>query len=131
MQILGLPLNWNSPDFVPPEEAPCIIDKISDMDTEAKYMKTYHCRTFIINMFSNGTLKGNEKDFTGLFDVDTFEINFKNICRAYEAHLLNKLDFDERIFLGKLLYDFAQQLFLDNLSLLNSPESRCNIYRNS
>lgn len=71
------------------------------MDTEAKYMKTYHCRTFIMNMFNNGTLKGNEADFTGLFDADNFEVNFKNINKAYEAHLLNKLDFDERIFLSK------------------------------
>lgn len=64
-------------------------------------MKTYHYKTFIMNMFNNGILKGNENDFSGLFDSDTFETNFKNINRAYEAHLLSKLDFDERIFLGK------------------------------
>lgn len=125
-----MPSDWNSTDFVPPEEAPCIIDKISDMDTEAKYMKTYHCRTFIMNMFNSGTLKGDEKDFTGLFDAETFEINFKNINRAYEAHLLSKLDFDERIFLGKCV-GFAHSCSAGNLKLLNSLEGRCSMHRNS
>lgn len=99
----GLPPKFSSPEYVPPDEAPCIIDKISDMDTEAKYMKTYHCRTFIMNMFNNGTLRGNSKDFSGLFNSDSFDANFRNINRAYEAHLLNKLDFDERIFLGEIV----------------------------
>lgn len=60
----------SDPDYVVPEEAPCIMDKIcgtnSSMETEAKYMKTYHCKSFLMSLFNNGTLQGNENDFTGL-----------------------------------------------------------------
>lgn len=103
--LVGLPSNWSDLDYVVPEEAPCIIDKIaganSSMETDAKYMKTYHCKIFIMTLFKNGTLQGNENDFSGLFDVAVFDANYKNVNKTYETHLLNKGDFDERIFLGK------------------------------
>lgn len=80
------------------------------METEAKYMKTYHCKSFLMSLFSMGTLQGNENDFTGLFDQGVFDANYKNVNRTYEAHLLNKGDFDERIFLGKLAKTFHLKL---------------------
>lgn len=103
--FLGLPPNWNNSDFVVTDKAPCIIDKIleanSTMETDAKYMKTYHLKQFLTILFNNGTLQGNKRDFSGLFEPAVFDANFNNIIRAYEVHLLNKGDFDERIFLGK------------------------------
>lgn len=90
-----------------PEEAPCIIHKIveadSNIETEAMHMKVYQLKNFLEDMFTNGVLQGNIENFTELFDSANFDTNYKNVNRAYEAHLLNKGDFDERIFLGMWL----------------------------
>lgn len=89
-----------------PKEAPCIIDilcsKHNGIPKEAKYVKEYSWKNHIRDMFAKGKLQGTENNFSGIFDTANFDTNFKNITKAYEAHLLNRGDFDERIFLGKL-----------------------------
>lgn len=46
-------------------------------------------------------LRADPTTFTGLLDQEVFDINLKSINKEYEAYVLNKGDFDERIFLGK------------------------------
>lgn len=102
--FLGLPPNWSNPDFVCPDEVPCIIDKIitnSSNTLDAKYVEKYQCRNVLTMFFKNGILLGNEQNFTGLFDSAVFETNFKEIKKAYEAQLLSNGGFDERIFLAE------------------------------
>lgn len=100
----GLPADWNNPGFVVPQEAPCLISylcKCPSVVTEARYMKVYVLRRLIGNLINNKVLLADNRNFTGLFDQHNFEQNFKNVVNAYETHLLNSADVDERIFLGE------------------------------
>ncbi|XP_050510929.1 retinoblastoma-like protein 1 isoform X2 [Diabrotica virgifera virgifera] len=99
-----LPTDWNEPGFVVPQEAPCLMSylcKLPSTLTEAMHMKVYDLKKLMGNLITNDILKVDPKDFTGLFDQDTFKDNFKNIKTAYETHLLNTADIDERIFLAE------------------------------
>lgn len=102
----ALPSNWNDPEYAPPSEAPCIIHilgaKHKDMITESKYVKEYTWKTSVQNLFQDGILHGTEANFTELLTCANFDANMKSVTRAYEQHLLNKGDFDERILLGKI-----------------------------
>ena len=52
--------------------------------------------------FDRSTLIGDRDNYTGIFNSAVFDINYKNLTKTYEALFLNKGDFDERIFLGKI-----------------------------
>ncbi|CAG9837916.1 unnamed protein product [Diabrotica balteata] len=99
-----LPTDWNEPGFVVPQEAPCLMNylcKLPSTLTEAMHMKVYDLKKLMGNLITNDILKVDPKDFTGLFDQEVFKDNFKNIKTAYETHLLNTADIDERIFLAE------------------------------
>lgn len=103
--FIGLPADWSDPNYKVPTEAKCIIDilgaKHKDMITESKYVKEYTWKALIQNMFKEKILHGNDKNFTDLLTASNFDANMKSITKAYEEHLLNKGDFDERILLGE------------------------------
>ncbi|CAG9762062.1 unnamed protein product [Ceutorhynchus assimilis] len=85
-------------------EVPCIVKKFCKHDLlikEALHMKVYIFRPLITKLISNSILIADENDFTGIFNGDNFEQNFRNITKTYETHLLNYGDFDERIFLAE------------------------------
>lgn len=71
------------------------------MLTVAMHMKVYELKAMITNLIKNKTLIADQANLTGLFSREVFEQNFKNVTNTYEAQLLNKGDFDERIFLGE------------------------------
>lgn len=102
-QFAGLPPEWLTPTFKVPDDAPCIIDLISNTEAtvDAKYIKRYQCKNSLIVLFQNGTLEGNETNLTGLFNGQIFDNNFKNLQKAYDMQLLKKGGFDERIFLAE------------------------------
>lgn len=103
-QFEYLPSDWTSSSFVMPSEAPCLISylcKSPSMLTVAMHMKVYELKGMITNLIKNKTLIGDQTNLTELFNREVFEQNFKSITNTYEAQLLNKGDFDERIFLGK------------------------------
>ncbi|KAF5271291.1 hypothetical protein FQR65_LT05306 [Abscondita terminalis] len=114
-----LPSNWLNPNFVVPNEAPCIINylcsKHDGIAAEVKYVKEYSWKEHIKELFYKGILHGNEETFTGFFDPANFETNLKNITNAYEEHLLNRGDFDERIFLT----EYRRRLLLKEQALKN------------
>ncbi|KAF5305107.1 hypothetical protein FQA39_LY09369 [Lamprigera yunnana] len=102
-----LPSNWTDANYIIPKEAPCIINylcsKHDGIAAEVIYVKEYSWKEHIKDMFSKEILQGNEETFTGLFEASNFENNLKNVTKAYEVNLLNRGDFDERIFLGDAL----------------------------
>ncbi|XP_018323439.1 retinoblastoma-like protein 1 isoform X2 [Agrilus planipennis] len=118
--FVGLPPNWNLPNYTPPVEAHSIIDVICNkhtgIATQAKYDREYSWKKHIRQMFEKGILHGNAETFTGLFDPQNFDANLKNVTRAYETLLLNKGDFDERIFLA----DYRRRLLLKEQAVSSS-----------
>ncbi|CAH1163560.1 unnamed protein product [Phaedon cochleariae] len=111
-QFECLPSDWNNPAFELLSDAPCIISylcKCPSMLTEAMHVKMYILKRMIINLVSDLTLIASEVDFTGIFDNEVFEQNFRNISNAYETHLLNKADIDERIFLAEYRRQLLEQ----------------------
>ncbi|KAJ1524171.1 hypothetical protein ONE63_010698 [Megalurothrips usitatus] len=102
----GLPTDFSSPDYQPPKEAPCIIDKLCEshdgIPLEAKGMKAYFWKIHVKKFFEQRILKGNAENFSGILDVNNFEANLKAINKQYEEHVLNSGDFDERIFLAEI-----------------------------
>lgn len=63
-------------------------------------MKMYVMKSMMDNLIRDKILLADPVTFTGIFEKDVFEINLKNVTKAYETHLLKKADIDERIFLG-------------------------------
>ena len=107
----GLPQDFSSPDYHPPKESPCIIDKLCEshdgIQLEAKGIKAYCWKQSMKKLFESRTLKGNSENFSGILDVNNFEANLKAINKLYEEHVLNVGDFDERIFLGDTEQDIG------------------------
>lgn len=100
-----LPKDWCSMSYEAIREAPCIISylcKVPSMLTDAMYMKIYALKNLMSSLIRKKVLNIDPVTFTGLFDNDVFEQNFKSITNAYETHILNRIDIDERIFLGKI-----------------------------
>ncbi|KRT83966.1 hypothetical protein AMK59_1352, partial [Oryctes borbonicus] len=116
-----LPQNWSNSDFVVPEEAPCIISSFYKDDVkDAIYVKKYKFHDIIGSLFERRVLQGNSDKFTGLLKPSLFDSNFNGLKKTYEAHLLTKGDFDERI----LLAEFRRQRKLkEQASLAENPES--------
>ncbi|KAI4468667.1 retinoblastoma-associated protein rb -related [Holotrichia oblita] len=97
-----LPREWSNPDYIVPEEAPCIISSFYKEDVkDAIYVKKYKFRDIIRGFFEKRILQGNNVDFTGLLNPTVFDINYNALKKIYETHLLNKGDFDERILLAE------------------------------
>lgn len=85
-------------------EVPCIVKRFCKCDSvikEALHMKVYTFRHLINKFIENKVLIADEIDFTGIFDAENFDQNFRNVSKAYETHLLSHGDFDERIFLAE------------------------------
>lgn len=68
---------------------------------DAKWVKEYSWKAAITNLFENEILHGDVADFTGLFEATNFDNNMKSVNKAYQEHVLNVGEFDEKIFLGK------------------------------
>ncbi|XP_072412204.1 retinoblastoma-like protein 1 isoform X3 [Chiloscyllium punctatum] len=101
----GLPPEFNSQDYKPPVQPPCIIDKLCDLHdgltVEAKGIKEHYWKPYIKKLFERKILKGNSELLVGLLDVNNFTDNNKAINKEYEEYVLTVGDFDERIFLGE------------------------------
>ncbi|KAJ8925433.1 hypothetical protein NQ315_009266 [Exocentrus adspersus] len=107
-----LPSDWTDASFLAPTEAPCLISylcKSPSMLTVAMHMKVYELKGMITRLIKNKTLAADQKTLTGLFNRDVFEQNFKNVTNTYETQLLNKGDFDERIFLAEYRRQLLEQ----------------------
>ncbi|XP_031332886.1 retinoblastoma-like protein 2 isoform X2 [Photinus pyralis] len=118
-----LPPNWSDPNYIAPKEAPCIINylcsKHDGIAAEVKYVKEYSWKEHIKDLFSKDILQGDEDTFTGFFDPANFDSNLRNITKTYEAQLLNRGDFDERIFLA----EYRRRLLLKEQALKNANGS--------
>ncbi|KAI1899919.1 hypothetical protein AGOR_G00066720, partial [Albula goreensis] len=100
----GLPKEYLSPDYCPPEETPCFIERLCELHdglvVEAKGIKEHYFKPYIKKLFERQILKGNEDMLTELLDAPNFLDNNKAINREYEEYVLTAGDFDERVFLG-------------------------------
>lgn len=91
------------PTYVVPSEAPCVVSVLCpspNIITDLKYIKEYQFKKSIKSLLDQGVLI--ETDQRDIFDPSVFDHNFKHIGSIYEKNILNKSDFDERIFLGEL-----------------------------
>ncbi|XP_035243442.1 retinoblastoma-like protein 1 [Anguilla anguilla] len=100
----GLPEDCLSPDYSPPDEPPCVIDRLCELHdglvVEAKGIKEHYFKPYITKLFDRQILKGNERTLTELLDAPNFIDNNKAVNREYEEFVLTAGDFDERVFLG-------------------------------
>lgn len=109
----GLPEDFSRMQYTVPQTAPCVIQFICakpETLPDALYIKAYTSKKLFQPLFESNILQGDAKTFTGIFQPEVFERNFKNITKAYEAFLLDKGDFDERIFLA----EFKRQILLSS-----------------
>ncbi|GJQ66563.1 hypothetical protein Trydic_g4544 [Trypoxylus dichotomus] len=116
-----LPEDWSNVDYVLPEEAPCTISTFYKEDVkDAIYVKKYKFHDIISSLFERRVLQGDSARFTGLLNPSVFDANYNGLKKTYEAHLLTKGDFDERI----LLAEFRRQRKLkEQASLVENLES--------
>ncbi|KAJ8259215.1 hypothetical protein COCON_G00182270 [Conger conger] len=100
----GLPQDCLGPDYSPPDEPPCVIDRLCELHdglvVEAKGIKEHYFKPYITKLFHKQILKGNESTLTELLDAPNFIDNNKAVNREYEEFVLTVGDFDERVFLG-------------------------------
>lgn len=64
-------------------------------------MKIYTFKQLVTKLIDCKVLIADEIDFSGIFDPENFDQNYRSIKKTYETHLLSEGDFDERIFMGK------------------------------
>lgn len=99
----GLPSEYQSKDWKPPSEPPCIIKHLCDrhegLEIEAKVIKEHWWKPHIKKLFEKKTLRGKSDSLSAVLEVGNFEGNKKTINNAYEEYVLSVGDFDERIFL--------------------------------
>ncbi|ESO96313.1 hypothetical protein LOTGIDRAFT_227069 [Lottia gigantea] len=104
-EFTGLPSDYDSKDWKPPVEAPCIIqllcDKHDGLSLEAKTIKEHWWKPHIKKLFDRKVLKGKFETLSAVLEIGHFEMNSKSINNAYEEYVLSVGDFDERIFLGE------------------------------
>ncbi|KAF7995614.1 hypothetical protein HCN44_006721 [Aphidius gifuensis] len=102
--FIGLPSDFHDENFTPPKIAPCILDIICEryqgIIIEAKVIKEYSLRAFVIKFFDDKILRGDPTNLSGLLEALYFDGNNRALNRTYEQHVLSVGDFDERIFLG-------------------------------
>nr|CAI5843626.1 unnamed protein product [Callosobruchus analis] len=121
-----LPPDWNSPAFQLPDEVPCTIPfmcKCSTTLTDAMHMKTYTMKMLMSTLVKTKVLQVDPSDFSGMFNADVFDLNYKNITNAYDTHLLNKGYIDERIFLAEYRRQLIEQQNLNLSNVKSSPYS--------
>ncbi|KAK6174252.1 hypothetical protein SNE40_017565 [Patella caerulea] len=103
-EFSGLPEGYESREWKPPSEAPCIIkllcDKHDGLSLEAKTIKEHWWKPHIKRLFERKSLKGKIDTLSAVMEVGNFEFNSKSVNNAYEEYVLSVGDFDERIFLG-------------------------------
>nr|KAG5707513.1 hypothetical protein BaRGS_012017 [Batillaria attramentaria] len=101
----GLPDNFNSREWKPPSEAPCLVEllcqKHDGLVVEAKTIKEHWWKPHIKRLFEKKILKGKADTLSSILEIGNFEANVKAINSAYEEYVLSVGDFDERIFLGE------------------------------
>ncbi|XP_074096841.1 retinoblastoma-like protein 1 isoform X1 [Cotesia typhae] len=100
----GLPQNFNDENFEPPQTANCIVNLLCEQHdaiaVEAKVIKEYSLKAHLNKLFTEKILRGDQSNFSGILEAANFESNHKSLNKAYEQHVLNMGDFDERIFLA-------------------------------
>jgi len=60
-------------------------------------------KNYINKLFNERILRGDQSNFSGMLEVLNFDGNNKAINKTYEQRMLSVGDFDERIFLGKII----------------------------
>ncbi|KAM6163843.1 retinoblastoma-like protein 1 [Rhynchocyon petersi] len=123
----GLPPDFHTADFKPPEEPPCIIAELCELHdgllVEAKGIKEHYFKPYISKLFDR---KGNDRVLVPGFgrkghaigDIPVVRCNIvkvantslsapikgkkesKAVNKEYEEYVLTVGDFDERVFLG-------------------------------
>ncbi|CAB4043467.1 Retinoblastoma 1, partial [Paramuricea clavata] len=78
-----------------------LCDNFDGLPVEAKQIREHHWKPYVEKLFNRKILKGAEKSFTGLLELNNFEANGKNVSRDYEEYVLLSGDFDERVFLSE------------------------------
>ncbi|KAI0238443.1 Retinoblastoma-like protein 1 [Lamellibrachia satsuma] len=103
-EFSGLPQKFNDRDYKSPTDVPCVVqllcDKYEGLVIEAKGIKEHWWKPYIRKLFRREILKGKSENLTGVLDIGNFEANSKTVSHEYEEYVLNRGDFDERIFLG-------------------------------
>ncbi|XP_028391773.1 LOW QUALITY PROTEIN: retinoblastoma-like protein 2 [Dendronephthya gigantea] len=83
----------------------CIVGYLCDsydgLPIEAKQIREHHWKPYIEKLFKRKTLKGVERTFAGLLELNNFEANGKSVSNEYEEYVLSSGDFDERVFLSE------------------------------
>ncbi|ELT96854.1 hypothetical protein CAPTEDRAFT_120947 [Capitella teleta] len=118
----GLPEKFDSKDYRPPTETPCIVQLLSERHEglllEAKGIKAHWWQPYITKLFDNKVCGL----ILNVLIYLMFFVDFsKTINGTYEEYVLNLCDLDERIFLGDEAYieigtpaksfgDFAHQM---------------------
>ncbi|XP_053598787.1 retinoblastoma-like protein 2 isoform X1 [Microplitis demolitor] len=101
----GLPHNFNDDNFEIPKTANCIVSLLCErheaIAVEAKVIKEYSFKSHINKLINEKILRGEQSNFSGILEASNFEANHKSLNKAYEQHVLNMGDFDERIFLAE------------------------------
>ncbi|XP_053305762.1 retinoblastoma-like protein 2 [Spea bombifrons] len=100
----GLPEDFQSKDFKPPAESPCIIETLCSLHNglllDAKGIKEHFWKPYIRKLFHRKVLKGKSEALTGFLDPGNFAECLKSINKAYEGYVLSAGHLDERVFFG-------------------------------
>ncbi|VDI37744.1 retinoblastoma-like protein 1 [Mytilus galloprovincialis] len=116
----ALPEDYESKDWKPPVDPPCIIkllcEKHEGLEIEAKVIKEHWWKPHIRKLFEKKVLKGKTDTLSAVLEIGNFEFNSlainkehqklakrlvsKAVNSEYEEFVLSVGDFDERIFLG-------------------------------
>ncbi|XP_030757073.1 retinoblastoma-like protein 1 [Sitophilus oryzae] len=106
-------------------EVPCLIKHFCNDSVmkDALHMKVYTFKQLVNKSIDNGMLLADDGDFTGIFDQENFDQNFRNVTKTYETYLLSQGDFDERIFLAEHKRLISEKELISTFSMKNLP--RC------
>lgn len=102
-----MPANFNDENYTPPQTADCIVSLLCErheaIPVEAKVIKEYCMKNYMNKLFNEKILRGDQSNFSGILEALNFDGNNKAVNKAYEQRVLSVGDFDERIFLGKII----------------------------
>lgn len=105
--ITGLPSNFNEESYIPSKSTNCILELLSNrhdaITVEAMIIKDPFFKNLLNKLFDDQVLQGERSNFSEILETANFDANFKAVNKLYEHHVLSVGDFDERIFLGKLI----------------------------
>lgn len=126
--FIGLPSNWSKADYVPPKEPPCALEALCvrferDVLLDVKEIKHYYFKKHIESLVTKRVLRFDLPSCKRLLEQELFDFNLKSINREYESYVLNKGDFDERVFLGMFfktkMYIYKRLLHVCTQLILN------------